>query len=250
MLPPGDAVLQRVARAMASHAQQRGWRSVARTAAGLSNARRRAHCSSSVAGGGIDPLVLATLRGLSSRGLPCFAVPAESVSLLSSPKSFFSEVLGGAVRARHRVHLASLYVGTGERSATLLRTLAAPEHRGRDTHLLFDYHRAHRTGQDGRAPVHALAEVVASGPRRRVSLYRHAAGPHAGLEGWLPRELFEIYGVQHGKACVFDDDVLITGANLSDDYFRWRHTPATRSPYGHCIAATSPLHYGVAAGTI
>ena len=29
----------------------------------------------------------------------------------------------------------------------------------------------------------------------------------------------EIFGVHHIKAHVFDDDVLITGANLSEDYF-------------------------------
>ena len=39
---------------------------------------------------------------------------------------------------------------------------------------------------------------------------------------WLPPFLREVFGVQHVKAAVFDDAVLLTGANLSRDYFTTR----------------------------
>ena len=45
--------------------------------------------------------------------------------------------------------------------------------------------------------------------------------PDTGLlQGkYLDSPLREIFGVHHMKAHVFDDNVLITGANLSEDYF-------------------------------
>ena len=39
------------------------------------------------------------------------------------------------------------------------------------------------------------------------------------LKSILPGKFSEIVGVQHTKVCVFDNDVCISGANLSNDYF-------------------------------
>lgn len=38
----------------------------------------------------------------------------------------------------------------------------------------------------------------------------------------LPPRVNEVIGVQHIKAYVFDDDVIMSGANLSNDYFTKR----------------------------
>lgn len=38
----------------------------------------------------------------------------------------------------------------------------------------------------------------------------------------LPPRVNEVIGVSHVKAYIFDDDVIISGANLSSDYFTVR----------------------------
>ena len=42
------------------------------------------------------------------------------------------------------------------------------------------------------------------------------------LKSILPGKFNETIGVQHTKICIFDDDVCISGANLSNDYFSQR----------------------------
>lgn len=52
----------------------------------------------------------------------------------------------------------------------------------------------------------------------KVSLY-HTPDLRGIWKTHMPERWNEIVGLLHMKVCVFDDDVLITGANLSDQYF-------------------------------
>ena len=55
----------------------------------------------------------------------------------------------------------------------------------------------------------------------KVSLY-HTPDLRGIVKTVLPGKFNETIGVQHTKVCVFDNDVLISGANLSNDYFSQR----------------------------
>ena len=55
----------------------------------------------------------------------------------------------------------------------------------------------------------------------RVSLY-HTPELRGIVKAVLPGKFNETIGVQHTKVCVFDNDVCISGANLSNDYFSQR----------------------------
>eukprot|EP00966_Prymnesium_polylepis_P159036 3675533-Prymnesium_polylepis.2 len=172
------------------------------------------------------------LRGLSAHGLPCFAVRPSAVSMLRSPAELHDELCSSARAARRRVHLATLYVGSGARTAELLSALLPPPPSPppspppRSIHMLVDYHRAARRARDGRAPIDELRALAASAACAHVSLFRHPAGPPPSLEPFVPREACEAAGVLHAKVAVFDDDVVLTGANLSDDYFGERQDRA------------------------
>ena len=204
--------------------------------------------------------VLAAARGL-ARPLP---VAAARVSFLHQPQDFLQAVLDGVRRARRRVILATLYVGTGagpgaEAEAELLAALAAAalDHAARPElriHVLLDALRGTRPapaatsapsqrplkGQQQQwvssasllaqhllAPTGAAEAVAGSGggvgrsSRVRVSLY-HTPALRGPLRRWLPARWNEVLGVHHAKAAVFDDDVLLTGANLSREYFTSR----------------------------
>ncbi len=52
----------------------------------------------------------------------------------------------------------------------------------------------------------------------RISLFQHPdVGPFkGGTMDWAGREIF---GVHHIKAAVFDNNVILTGANLNDTYY-------------------------------
>lgn len=62
-------------------------------------------------------------------------------------------------------------------------------------------------------------------PRANVALF-HSPLLRGIMKRTLPPRLREILGVQHMKAFVFDDDVIITGANISNTYFSNRQDRA------------------------
>ena len=86
--------------------------------------------------------------------------------------------------------------------------------------LLMDYMRGTRIGRDGSSTQQLLSPLKVNNFKRpiRVGFYHN---PDTGLmKGKMSNSpLREIFGVHHIKAHVFDNNVLITGANLSEDYF-------------------------------
>ena len=165
---------------------------------------------------------------------PTFAVRAEQVELLDGPQAFQEAVVRGVKRAETRVAVASLYVGT--ESKLVDEVYRALEQRTKecsklDVAVLVDGWRATRPtrDEDGRwtSTAQKLAEHLQPKPWNkkprnvRVGLYQTPA--MRGLaRKLLPPKYKEVVGVHHVKAFVFDDDVLITGANLSHDYFTAR----------------------------
>jgi CDP-diacylglycerol--glycerol-3-phosphate 3-phosphatidyltransferase len=83
-----------------------------------------------------------------------------------------------------------------------------------------DYMRGTRTSRDGESSYHMLKGLKTKHYQRdlRCGFYHN---PDTGfLKGKGSQSpLREIFGVHHIKAHVFDSSVLITGANLSEDYF-------------------------------
>jgi len=158
-------------------------------------------------------------------GNRAIAVDASKVSVLDSPTEFYETLIGQIERSRRRVTLASLYLGTGEKEQRLVRALdtrmaALPELRAT---VLLDHNRGLRRGRGGEpssadmfAPLkreHGAAADVCFYlmPQLRDSL--------TFIPSKWRRGLMEGQAVQHLKAYVFDDTVVMSGANLSDDYF-------------------------------
>ena len=155
------------------------------------------------------------LRGLHRKGLPCIEIPPTQISVLRSPSDFYAELLAGAAAAQRRIALASLYVGDGARERELVCALQnAPAQT--DIHLLLDGSRMQRGG--GLALLAPLARRAGA----RVSLFRPPSLVSHSWRAALPPLANEVLGVQHAKACVFDDTVVLTGANLSAEYFERR----------------------------
>jgi len=86
--------------------------------------------------------------------------------------------------------------------------------------LLLDYMRGTRLNRDGNSSYAMLKELKIKNYERnlRCGFWHH---PDTGLAKGKGSNgpLREIFGVHHIKAHVFDSNVLITGANLSEDYF-------------------------------
>lgn len=165
------------------------------------------------------------------------SLSSSDIELLDSPRSFYSTLLTLTASAQRRIVLSSLYVGTGPDEVQLGLALRdrmkqAPELR---VECLLDFLRgtrpAAKAGQESWA---ALAPLLSDelAPRFRLDLL--ALPPPAvpdqisPLRDWAERRWLtgvktrEARGVHHMKFYVFDDTVILSGANLSDTYFTTR----------------------------
>ena len=153
---------------------------------------------------------------------------------LSIPIDFHATLCSKICAADRRVYLASLYIGPAAnpvasvKESELLRALqttAAP-----DIKILLDRNRALRPVPviEGEATTISSAEAcfrVLEPKLRQNSLPVNSAGVYllTVLPAWqqlvLTNPYNEVAGVFHLKCYIVDDDIILTGANLSEEYF-------------------------------
>uniref|UniRef100_A0A3Q4MHL7 CDP-diacylglycerol--glycerol-3-phosphate 3-phosphatidyltransferase n=1 Tax=Neolamprologus brichardi TaxID=32507 RepID=A0A3Q4MHL7_NEOBR len=165
--------------------------------------------------------------------LACLA----SVALANAPMHTniltlcFHEVLKSFIRehariktAQRRVVMASLYLGTGQLEQELVDCMEEALQRSQDNSqspnlkvsVLLDYTRGSRGKINSRTMLLPLLQRFTS--QMRVSLY-HTPDLRGLLRLLVPQRFNETIGVQHIKVYLFDDSIIISGANLSDSYF-------------------------------
>ncbi|XP_022661003.1 CDP-diacylglycerol--glycerol-3-phosphate 3-phosphatidyltransferase, mitochondrial-like isoform X2 [Varroa jacobsoni] len=165
---------------------------------------------------------LSDFRWLSRFG-PVFGVHGKNVQVLHEPSQFYQMLNTLTLKAEKRITLAALYLGTGDLEAKFVQNLrlAVAKNPGKlQLTVLLDYTRGSRGGEcSSRTMLTPLIDEFGS-QRVRVSLYH---SPFLrGLVRWLPHKWNEVIGLQHIKVYIFDDNVILSGANLSDQYFEQR----------------------------
>ncbi|KAI8926502.1 hypothetical protein BC831DRAFT_399920 [Entophlyctis helioformis] len=137
----------------------------------------------------------------------------------SAPLTRLALSQAGIRSAKHRICLASLYVGSSE--TALMDELAAALAANPDLQLsvLVDGFRGTRSNARGESSSTMFATLARRFPGQvQLSLYRSPAA-QSTLMSLVPQRFNEVFGLQHIKAYLFDDHVLVSGANLSGDYF-------------------------------
>lgn len=152
--------------------------------------------------------------------VPAFRVPGARVHILTSPDQFYQAMKARIRTAQRRVVMASLYLGTGQLEQELVDCMeeALQRSQGGDlkVSVLLDYSRGSRGRVNSRTMLLPLLRRFTS--QMRVSLY-HTPDLRGLLRLLIPQRFNETIGVQHIKVYLFDDSVIISGANLSDSYF-------------------------------
>uniref|UniRef100_A0A8C4WZJ7 CDP-diacylglycerol--glycerol-3-phosphate 3-phosphatidyltransferase n=1 Tax=Eptatretus burgeri TaxID=7764 RepID=A0A8C4WZJ7_EPTBU len=155
---------------------------------------------------------------------PSFSVPAQNVRVLSEPWEFYRTLKENIQKAKSRVVLASLYLGTGEMEHGLVMAMDQAVRNGASVHVLLDCVRASRGKKNSRTMLLPLLQTCGcdvddrtSSTNVRISLFLTP-----GLRGaarLVRGRLREAVSLQHMKVYVTDNKVLISGANLSESYF-------------------------------
>ncbi|XP_055264425.1 CDP-diacylglycerol--glycerol-3-phosphate 3-phosphatidyltransferase, mitochondrial isoform X3 [Moschus berezovskii] len=156
--------------------------------------------------------------------VPEFGVSSSHVRVLSSPAEFFELMKGQIKVAKRRVVMASLYLGIGPLEqelvdcleSTLEKSLQAKFPSELRVSILLDFTRGSRGRKNSRT---MLLPLLQRFPEQvRVSLF-HTPNLRGLLRLLIPERFNETIGLQHIKVYLFDNNVILSGANLSDSYF-------------------------------
>jgi len=157
-------------------------------------------------------------------GLPMFKASSSSIHRIESPRQFYGLLKQKIGQAKRRIFLATLYVGKEERELAYFLCRALARNPALQLTLLMDAMRATRESPKSISSASLLSHLASMFPDQvDIRLYSTPLlRPGSFKSRLLGKRFNEGFGLQHMKIYGFDDDVIMSGANLSRDYFTRR----------------------------
>ncbi|KAL3488258.1 hypothetical protein BJX62DRAFT_212191 [Aspergillus germanicus] len=175
------------------------------------------HAASTVPPSSVSPLGSITTE--LDRIAPCFEVPASRISILDSPASFYKTLKDKIRKAKKRIYLSTLYIGKTEYELIETVNQALRDNPELRVSILTDALRGTRETPNPSC-ASLLASLVAEHGSDRVDIRMFHTPNLTGLrKKWIPKRINEGWGLQHMKLYGIDDEIILSGANLSQDYF-------------------------------
>lgn len=163
-----------------------------------------------------DPTIREFVSRLAQKQ-PGFRVASKDVHVLLQPSEFYKNLLNIIRRARRRIFLSSLYIGSSETELINALDDALWRNPGLHLYLNLDYNRSTRPGPS--SPILALLPLLRNHEHRvHISLFR-SPKLSATMTKIVPPRFNEGWGTWHAKIYGSDDEVMISGANLNKAYF-------------------------------
>lgn len=188
--------------------------------AGITSARatRTVRIASGARGlSGLHSNVNITLKQIEAT-VPKFAVDKGQIQVLYDPEEFYTELKQKILAAKERVFLSTLYVGKEETELVSCLDEALTKNPSLKVSVLIDGLRGTREEPET-CSASLLASLLHSHPDRvdiRCYITPHLFGLKKQL---IPKRFNEGWGLQHMKLYGCDDEIILSGANLSRDYF-------------------------------
>ena len=162
------------------------------------------------------------LAGLTTdldRLAPRIDINADQIDVLEGPKEFYETLKAKIGGAKRRICLSTLYIGkTEEELIATIRDTLIHNGPGLQVSILTDALRGTREAPDPSC-ASLLASLVAEFPKQvEVRMY-HTPNLTGFRKKYIPKRINEGWGLQHIKLYGVDDEVILSGANLSSDYF-------------------------------
>lgn len=158
------------------------------------------------------------------KGLPVIPIDAKNVSFISEPSVFYDTILESISRTKSRLALSALYLGVGHKENAIVHAIHNSLQRNPklDVNIVLDAHRATRHDDKGRSSVTMLKKILKY-DNLKLELV-DARRNKTFVDTFMGRfqKWNEISSTYHTKMLLFDNDVIMTGANLSEIYFENR----------------------------
>ncbi|ATY58628.1 CDP-diacylglycerol-glycerol-3-phosphate 3-phosphatidyltransferase [Cordyceps militaris] len=150
---------------------------------------------------------------------PSIDLRGDQIQILQTPTEFYETLKERIRNAKSRIFLSTLYIGKSERE--LIETLRDALRRNPQLTLsiLADCLRGTREAPDPSC-ASLVAPLVAEFGADRVEVRMYHTPNLTGLrKKYIPKRINEGWGLQHMKLYGVDDEIILSGANLSTDYF-------------------------------
>lgn len=153
---------------------------------------------------------------LNSMRIPSFPVKPQDISFLKTPTEYYEQLLESIQSAKNLISISSLYIGDGEMEKQLIKEIEiriynCPE---LQVNIVLDGMRGTRDKQ----VVNMLRQLSSIHSSRVTVSYIEWLFP-LSLKKIIPSRYNESFALNHSKLFIWDDNVMVTGANLSDAYF-------------------------------
>ncbi|MCJ1303962.1 CDP-diacylglycerol--glycerol-3-phosphate 3-phosphatidyltransferase [Hypocenomyce scalaris] len=149
---------------------------------------------------------------------PRFEIRAEQIQVLEGPSEFY-ETLKSKIRgAKRRVYLSTLYIGKTEHELVSTIRTALQSNQELKVSFLTDALRGTRETPDASC-ASLLCPLMMEFPERVEVRMFHTPNLTGLRKKLIPRRINEGWGLQHMKLYGVDDEIILSGANLSSDYF-------------------------------
>ena len=165
------------------------------------------------------PPALASLISELDQLAPRIEIQADQIEILDGPKDFYETLKSNISKAKKRIFLATLYVGKSETELiSVIRDALLRNGPDLKVSILTDALRGTRE-----TPNPSCASLLASLAEEfpdQVEIRMYHTPNLTGLrKSVIPKRINEGWGLQHIKLYGTDDKIILSGANLSNDYF-------------------------------
>ncbi|KAF2024874.1 CDP-diacylglycerol-glycerol-3-phosphate 3-phosphatidyltransferase [Setomelanomma holmii] len=163
--------------------------------------------------------MLATITSDLDKIAPRFEIQPDQITIIKTPAEFYQTLKDKISRAQHRIYLSTLYIGKTEHEliSTIRNALAANPKL--QVSFLTDSLRGTRETPDP-SSASLLTPLIAEFGSERVEVRMYHTPNLTGLrKKYIPKRINEGWGLQHMKLYGVDDEIIMSGANLSSDYF-------------------------------
>lgn len=151
---------------------------------------------------------------------PRFTIRGSSIRILLLPDEFYSTLKAKIASAKSRVFLSSLYVGKTQDELVACLADALAKNDDLKVYVLTDALRGTREAPHLPCLALLLVGLVEKFGKHRVDVRMYHTPHLSGFKkNWAPKRVNEGFGLQHMKLYGFDDEIMLSGANLSEDYF-------------------------------
>ncbi|KAF2844371.1 CDP-diacylglycerol-glycerol-3-phosphate 3-phosphatidyltransferas-like protein [Plenodomus tracheiphilus IPT5] len=163
--------------------------------------------------------MLATITTDLDKIAPKFEIQPDQLQILQTPTEFYETLRSKISKAQNRIYLSTLYIGKTEHE--LIATIRTALQNNPKLHVSFltDALRGTRETPEPSSASLLTPLISEFGPERvEVRMY-HTPNLTGLRKKYIPKRINEGWGLQHMKLYGVDDEIIMSGANLSSDYF-------------------------------